>query len=843
MKRIFVLIFLLSSMSCWATVTSQNFTVSYTCTGTTGPYAFTFPISDPTALNVNQNGIVLSSSSYTSTPVNNNYANGGSVTLSLACPNGQTLVISRITPLTQANVFTDNMPVPMKTFERSLDKLTEITQEQSHPGCKTDGANGFDCSGSIVAGGSITGASLNSTSPLCNAANPYLQYNGICGTGAVVPVNLTSKIQNQVVIAEQFASLNAAIAACPLYPSCTVQIDEQVSLSANLVVPSTVDLTFNQPGAVNLLSYTLTINGSVLAHPYKIFYGANGTNLTYGEMIWRPFAEWLGAAGDWNGTVGTDNIGSFNYTLQALTSGCMQLLPLTYMVSGTITVNKDNTGICGSGGGYGYQAGVQAGVSIIESTSASVDIVDVVGNPGTSTYLKWPVLRDFAVQRNVLPTGTTAGISLNYTCGAILDGTTSQDSIRDYYFHASPACGSGHFNYNSAGWGFLNVTAYTGLSVTGFYVDSADGVEMASPTFFRNSSSNNLTSTSYTQTGMFVDGSAILDLESDGLQTANNSIGINVTCTNPGINNQCDDLHFRNSTLDGITLAGIALNNVVVDTKGTVDFVGGWISVGRGSNGHGVDIENSSGIRIANMQITGVCCVNSDGILAQNSDTLTLIGNTILDNGNNGIHLVGVFGSTISSNTILNNRMNMNNAVWIEGASHADTVIGNTVSVNNATITYGFNLGASTTELQFCSNTAAAGSGGTISTAVTDAGTSNGCTFGWGNSVTTLSTIDGSWKTHQIGANGTQYKIRQVVPISSGCTATGGIGNSCSFTVTFPKAMPDTSYNASCMVYVATGSGFFGGKSSPSTSGFTLNFINVTASSNTVSTGICEVFE
>ncbi len=46
------------------------------------------------------------------------------------CSSGS-LVIERTTPLTQTSVFTDNMPVPMKSFERSLDKLTEITQEQN----------------------------------------------------------------------------------------------------------------------------------------------------------------------------------------------------------------------------------------------------------------------------------------------------------------------------------------------------------------------------------------------------------------------------------------------------------------------------------------------------------------------------------------------------------------------------------------------------------------------------------------------------------------------------------------------------------------------------------------
>ena len=111
-----------------ATVTSQTTSVSFACTGSVGPFPFTFPISDPTALTVIQAGATLGPTTYVVAPVNNNYANGGSVTLNTACVTG-TLVLQRNTPLTQTSVFNDNMPIPFKTFERGLDKLTEIDQD------------------------------------------------------------------------------------------------------------------------------------------------------------------------------------------------------------------------------------------------------------------------------------------------------------------------------------------------------------------------------------------------------------------------------------------------------------------------------------------------------------------------------------------------------------------------------------------------------------------------------------------------------------------------------------------------------------------------------------------
>ena len=132
MRKLSVLLWLLLvCSSAWATVGNTGYSISYTCTGGYGPFAFAFPISDPTAMTVILNGTTLSSADYTIMPVNNDYNNGGSVTLgnSYPCQSGWIQLLSRVTPITQTVQFFDNMPIPMKTFERALDKLTEIDQE------------------------------------------------------------------------------------------------------------------------------------------------------------------------------------------------------------------------------------------------------------------------------------------------------------------------------------------------------------------------------------------------------------------------------------------------------------------------------------------------------------------------------------------------------------------------------------------------------------------------------------------------------------------------------------------------------------------------------------------
>src|SRR5580658_4057564 len=109
-KAIALLVVPLATALAHATVTSTATSVTFTCTGSTGPYPFTFPISDPTAMTVTQSGTVIAPGNYTIAPVNNNYNNGGSVTLNSACPNTETLVLQRITPILQQTAFSPYMP-------------------------------------------------------------------------------------------------------------------------------------------------------------------------------------------------------------------------------------------------------------------------------------------------------------------------------------------------------------------------------------------------------------------------------------------------------------------------------------------------------------------------------------------------------------------------------------------------------------------------------------------------------------------------------------------------------------------------------------------------------------
>lgn len=174
-------------------VTSLNTNVTYIGTGSVGPFSFNFSLSSPAALKVIQNNVLLASTAYTIVPVNNNYDNGGLVTLNAPCPVGQTLVLQRSTPLTQGSVFTDNLPQPMQQFEDAFDKLTEITQELAAN--QTGSGSGATY---VVAGAGITvtgSGTLSSPYVVALSSSSPLAITGF-SSGAIVNVELGYSIIN-----------------------------------------------------------------------------------------------------------------------------------------------------------------------------------------------------------------------------------------------------------------------------------------------------------------------------------------------------------------------------------------------------------------------------------------------------------------------------------------------------------------------------------------------------------------------------------------------------------------------------------------------------------------------
>ena len=116
------------------TVSSTTTKNSYAGDGSTVAFSYTFKIFDEDDITVvlrnNTTGaetVQAISTNYTVSGVGN--AGGGTVTFVTAPATGNTVVLLRITPLTQLTDYTPNDPFPAESHEDALDKLTFITQE------------------------------------------------------------------------------------------------------------------------------------------------------------------------------------------------------------------------------------------------------------------------------------------------------------------------------------------------------------------------------------------------------------------------------------------------------------------------------------------------------------------------------------------------------------------------------------------------------------------------------------------------------------------------------------------------------------------------------------------
>ena len=258
MKKIALLISMfMIALSAHATVTNLTNSVSYTCTGSVGPFAFGFPISTASAMTVTQNGAVLASTAYIVTPVNNNYGNGGSVTLNAACPAAQTLVLQRVTPLTQTSVFVNNMPAPMTTTGNALDKLTEIAQEMY-------GAASGGCTlGNLIANGCTGGNS--SIEAMANIEAPIEVVPNLPGATADVQivkcVNTDLSATGGMCDARAWGGSSPSIAAtATLHPAKTVTL---------LCDPATLFTPTGPTVPMFILNENVRMEGCTLSVPYN----------------------------------------------------------------------------------------------------------------------------------------------------------------------------------------------------------------------------------------------------------------------------------------------------------------------------------------------------------------------------------------------------------------------------------------------------------------------------------------------------------------------------------------------------------------------------------------------
>lgn len=139
-----------------------------------------------------------------------------------------------------------------------------------------------------------------------------------------------------------YASLAAAITAIG---SSQVRfiISSAVTLTANLTIPSNIELEIVRGGSIALGGYTLTINGAFEARPFQVFSG--GTVVFGNGAIDEAFSEWWGAKPD-------NSTDTYSAIVAAYTAWpVVRLLSGIYRYSATFafTASQNGVSLLGSG--------------------------------------------------------------------------------------------------------------------------------------------------------------------------------------------------------------------------------------------------------------------------------------------------------------------------------------------------------------------------------------------------------------------------------------------------------------------------------------------------------------
>lgn len=124
-----------------------------------------------------------------------------------------------------------------------------------------------------------------------------------------------------------YNSINEAVTAIGSTQT-TLLIPNAQTLTANLTIPSTLTLVISKGGSiVKASTFTLTINGPVIAQDYQIFSGFSAGNI--GDCLQYAYPDWFGT-----GTT------AWQSAIQSLQSGgTLKLAGKTYTITANVNIN------------------------------------------------------------------------------------------------------------------------------------------------------------------------------------------------------------------------------------------------------------------------------------------------------------------------------------------------------------------------------------------------------------------------------------------------------------------------------------------------------------------------
>ena len=468
-----------------------------------------------------------------------------------------------------------------------------------------------------------TAGSMGSNAICTNSANTAVPCGGTANpiSATLLGSSSSSSYPNRI---SAGSSLATAVTSCGSTPT-VIEVSANLAPAANVTVPSNCALEADGGVITPASGITVTINGAVV-DPTNTQFFSTASGGSFAGLRGNIPVELFGAVGNGapNGS-GTDSTSAIQATINSLASGNALLGNHTYIQSSALTITRPNIGIVGTSQGYSYPSNSPA--SIIVNTSPTADSLDLTG-ASASSPLVWPKVHNLALERSVVPTGTTtAGVSASFVCGLDMDGVTADDSTIGFHMHATPGCGSSIKN-SGAGWGYLSVpsSSYTSQNLIGWFLDSADGSPEESIYLQNIAASFPGPNSASNAIGTLIQGTTINDVDAEYLSTAYLPVGLKVNQTGYGNTIASQDLHLHWLTLDTTSTCAVSINGVSGSYRGSLTIDDFYLS-GTG---------------------TGICATNSAGLDLKSGQILSGGGATF----GTGINLSNITNSMISGNQV-----------------------------------------------------------------------------------------------------------------------------------------------------------------------------------------------
>jgi hypothetical protein len=482
------------------------------------------------------------------------------------------------------------------------------------------------------------------------------------GSGAVA-TTVQARLRKTFFTSDYDTFVNAVAAAA----NGTLIVNSTITVSANLTVPSTVDLQVSNEGIFNIATaVTLTINGSFECGIFQAFNCSGSGKVTFNSQFTSVgYPEWWGASTN----AGIDATAAITASFLACT--VTKLQATDYYVATTLKLDVAGHELIGSGCFYNGVAGDSTRVISLTGTSNVIQLGPDSEPAIINLHTAGMRLQNLQVSRAAAPNIASgcAGVINRWTLYSQIRDVKSVENIYGFYYRGTVAA------YTQNCWAFRS-SAGTGAGTDfwyGFYIDGLDVLNGASggnaSIYFTDTNSNNVIDLGVNSSGYYVDG-AWADTSITNPEATGCAIGINLQGNALGTLNYGEtDLNIVKPVIDAFTVAGIYINNT--SPYGAISIIGGFAAPsGAGTPTGSIYLNNS----LASVSITGfqhVLGPNASitgGLVAINSENIFSSGNSYLECAGIPVSLSGVANS-LFMDTAINNGTTASAVVQLTNSS------------------------------------------------------------------------------------------------------------------------------------------------------------------------------